>query len=126
MQPQPITMYRGEAGAWAILGINYLRLANYVEASRRNTDTADSAAWVVSLIDGAVSYRGLVETAQRSAHPALQRPGPWMVKQQPEGEWVIDRVNNGLRERLGEYETEAEARRVLNRPGKSVMAGGAR
>ena len=39
---------------------------------------------------------------------------PWLVKQRPCGDWVVDQLNRttGQTRRLGPYATEAEARRV--------------
>ena len=46
--------------------------------------------------------------------PTTHQISPWLVKQRPAGDWVVDQMNRttGLTRRLGPFKTEAEAREV--------------
>lgn len=46
--------------------------------------------------------------------PAANTFSPWLVKQRPAGDWVVDQLNRttGQTRRIGPFKTEAEARGV--------------
>ena len=46
--------------------------------------------------------------------PSAHTFSPWLVKQRPCGDWVVDQLNRTTRQtrRLGPFKTEAEARGV--------------
>lgn len=58
------------------------------------------AEWLTKVADKAAGY-----APEESQHP-------WLLKQRPGGDWVVQRYINGKIERFGPYPTEADARDV--------------